>query len=151
MLKDSDIYFFWSNNPNPIKNHMALGFGIDGKLVADMVAYTDFYELLINSDSIVSENEDCSTVNFIKDGQVVETLKTSSFLGSLLCSSPDFLPIYIYPNNDQLQKNHKVVPGWLYDKNGDFRTPYEGWDDEVIDGMYNVDREYNLLEFYTGE
>jgi hypothetical protein len=78
-------------------------------------------------------------------------LKTSSFLGSLLCSSPDFLPIYIYPNNDQLQKNHKVVPGWLYDENGDFRTPYEGWDDEVIDGMYNVDREYNLLEFYTGE
>ena len=78
-------------------------------------------------------------------------MKTSSFLGSLLCSSPDFLPIYIYPNNDQLQKNHKVVPGWLYDTNGDFRTPYEGWDDEVIDGMYNVDREYNLLEFYTGE
>jgi len=151
MLKDSDIYFFWSKNPNPIRNHMALGFGINGKLVADMVAYVDFYELLINSDSIMPENEDCSIINFIKDGQITETLQTSSFLGSLLCSSPDFLPIYIYPNNDQLQKNHKVVPGWLYDENGDFRTPYEGWDDEVIDGMYNVDREYNLLEFYTGE
>lgn len=153
MLTDTDIYFFWKENEKPesIKNHMALGFGINGKLIADMVTYVDFYELLINSDEIIPMNEDCSVVNFIKNGIVVETLKTSSFFGSLLSSSPDFLPIYIFPNDEQLNKNRKVVPGWLYDENGEFSIPYEGWEDEVIDGMYNVDREYKLLEFYTGE
>jgi len=153
MLTDTDIYFFWKENesPNVIRNHMALGFGINGKLIADMVTYVDFYELLIDSDKIIPMNEDCSVVNFIKDGQTIDTLQTSSFLGSLLCSEPDFLPIYIFPNNEQLEKNRRVVPGWLYDENGEFFMPYEGWDDEIIDGMYNVDREYKLLEFYTGE
>jgi len=153
MLTDTDIYFFWKENesPNPIKNHMALGFGINGKLIADMVTYVDFYELLIDSDEIIPMNENCSVVNFIKNGIVIDTLTTSSFLGSLLSSSPDFLPIYIFPNNEQLEKNRKVVPGWLYDESGEFSIPYEGWEDEFVDGMYNVDREYKLLEFYTGE
>jgi hypothetical protein len=153
MITDSDIFFFWKENesPNVIRNHMALGFGINGKLVADMVAYVDFYELLVDSDEIIPINEDCSVVNFIKNGVVIETLTTSSFLGSLICSDPDFLPVYIFPNIEQLEKNGRVVPGWLYDENGEFSIPYEGWEDELVDGMYNVDREYNLLEFYTGE
>lgn len=149
MITDNDIYFFWDKYPE--RQQMALGFGVNGKLVAAFATYVDFYDLLISSDEIVSANEDGSIVNFIKNGEIVETLKTSSFLGSLLCSNTDLLEMYRHPNPEQLAKNAGVGPGWLYDANGEFRLPYEGWDTEIIDGMYNSDREYHLLEFYTGE
>lgn len=149
MITDNDIYFFWDKYPE--RQQMALGFGVNGKLVAAFATYVDFYDLLFSSDEIVPVNEDSSIVNFIKNGEVIETLKTSSFLGSLLCSNTDLLEMYRHPNPEQLAKNAGVGPGWLYDANGEFRLPYEGWDTEMVDGMYNSDREYHLLEFYTGE
>jgi hypothetical protein len=130
---------------------MAVGFGMNGKLIADFATYVDFYDLLMSVDKILPSNEDHSVVNFIKDGLIIETLRTSSFFGSLLCSKPDILEIYRHPNQEQLTKNAKVGPGYLYDENGEFKLPYEGWDTEIVDGMYNADREYYLLEFYTGD
>lgn len=149
MITDNDIYFFW--NKYPERQQMAIGFGINGKLISDLATYVDFYDLLISSDEVVSASEDNSVVNFMKNGLIIETLQTSSFFGSLLSSNPDIIEMYRHPNPEQLAKNAAVSPGWLYDENGEFRIPYEGWDTEIVDGMYNADKEYRLLEFYTGE
>jgi hypothetical protein len=149
MITDTDIYF--SPERFPGRPHIAIAFGIDGKNVADFVTYIDFFDLLKTSDKVTANNEDCSSISFIKNEEVVETLQTSSFLGSLICSNPDILEIHRPPDHDQAERNRRVTPGWRYDEYGNFFIPYYGWDTEIIDGMSNVEREYRLLEFYTGE
>lgn len=150
MLTDNDIYFFW--NKYPERQQMAIAFGLEGKVIVDFATYVDFYDNVLSvADEVVPNNEDHSNVSFKKNGEVIETLQTSPFFGSLLCSSPDIFELYRHPNPEQLAKNGKVAPGWVYDSEGNFSEPYEGWGDEIVDGMYNIDKEYNLLEFYTGE
>jgi hypothetical protein len=149
MLTDNDIYFFWNKYPN--RKHVAIAIGLNGKVIVDLVTYIDFQFLLNYCDNILPINKDCTMIKFMKNGFEIETLKTSSFMGSLLCSKPDILEIYRPPNQEQYDKNNAVSSGWLYDLDGNFRLPYEGWDTEVIDGMSNSDREHNALEYYTGD
>ena len=149
MLTDNDIYYFTGKHPS--KKVIAIAFGIDGKVILDMPTYTDFYEMLISADEIISNNEDFSNISLIKDGTTIETLQTSSFLGSLIASNPDILVIFRPTNQEQFVKNQDVCSGWLYDENGKFRLPYDGWDTEMIDGLYNADREERYLDHYTGE
>jgi len=149
MLTDNDIYYFTGKHPS--KQVVAIAFGLDGKVILDMPTYTDFYEMLISADEIINNNEDYSNISFIKNGTTIETLQTSSFLGSLIASNPDILVIFRPPNQEQFVKNQDVCSGWLYDENGEFRLPYEGWDTEMIDGLYNADREQRYLDHYTGE
>lgn len=152
MITDNDIYFFPGKYPE--KSSMALGFGISGKVIIAIPTYVFFYELLKNADSVESSVEDYSIINIIKDGSIIETISTSSFLGSLIASSPDLLDIYTPPNKQQYDENSGVSAGWSYtivDGKPVFSLPYDGWDTEIIDGMYNADREYGSYEFYTGE
>lgn len=149
MLTDNDIYFFWNKYPD--RKHVAIAIGLNGKVIVDFATYIDFQFLLNYADQIVPFNKDCTIIRFMKNGFEVETLKTSSFLGSLLCSNPDILEIYRPPNQEQYLKNHGVTSGWLYDSEGNFSLPYEGWDTELVDGVYNVDKEHAILEYYTGE
>ena len=149
MITDTDIYFSLERFPN--RPHIAMAFGINGKNVADFVTYIDFFDLLKTADSVIPNNSDYSNISFIKNGEIVETLQTSSFLGSLICSNPDILEIYRPPDQEQAERNRKVVPGWRYDEYGNFFIPYYGWDTEIVDGIGNLEREYRLLQFYTGE
>jgi len=149
MLTDNDIYYFAGKHPS--KQVIAIAFGIDGKVVLDMPTYTDFYEILISANEVISNNDDYSSISLMKDGNLIETLQTSSFLGSLIASNPDILVIFKPPDQQQFIKNQDVCSGWLYDANGEFYLPYEGWDTEMVNGLYNSDREQSYLEHYTGD
>lgn len=149
MLTDNDIYFFQGKHPS--KKVIAIAFGINGTVILDMPTYTDFYDILVSADEVVSNNDDYTNITFFKDGSAIETLQTSSFLGSLICSNPDILVIYQPPNQLQFIKNQNVSSGYLYDNNGEFRLPYIGWDTEMIDGLYNLDRQHRYLDYYTGD
>jgi hypothetical protein len=158
MITDNDVYYF--ANKFPDRKQMALGFGMNGKIIIDIPVYHDFYELLKNADEIRPVTEDYSTIDFIKNGAVIETFKTSSFLGSLIASKPDLIDIYTYPNQAQYEKNVGVQAGYLYNKDGcdlnddsdyNFLEPHEGWAHTIIDGKYAADKEYSSYEFYTGD
>jgi hypothetical protein len=149
MITDEDFYYF--PNKDPDRPAIAIAFGINGKVILDLPTYVDFYDLLMDADEVIGNNDDYSNISLVKNGNLLANIQTSSFLGSLIASSPDILEIYRPPNFDQLQKNQSVSSGWLYDENGEFRLPYEGWDTEMIDGIYNVDREPRYLDYYTGE
>lgn len=154
MITDTDIYYFPGRVPGITQ--MAMGFGINGKIICDLATYKWFFDLLVSLDSIEPVNEDASEVNFIKEGVVIETLKTSSFLGSLLSSNPDFLEIFVYPNQAQYNKNHETNSGFLYEfdniGNPVFIKP-DWWNNQVPDenGLYPGDKELRSLTFYTGE
>ena len=148
MLTDDDIYYFAGKHPE--RQVIAIAFGIDGKVVLDIPTYVDFYEMLILADQVTSNNDDYININLIKDNSIIETIQTSSFLGSLIASNPDILVIFRPPNSEQFEKNQNVCSGWMYDENREFHLPYEGWDTEIIDGIYNADREQRYLEHYTG-
>jgi hypothetical protein len=149
MLTDNDIYYFPDKHPGVPT--IAIAIGINGKIIIDMPTYVFFYDILKSADSVVANNEDHSNISFIKNENVIETLQTSSFLGSLLASKPDILEIFRPPNQDQYKKNSRVSSGWLYDSEGNFSLPYEGWDTELVDGKYNADNEFRYLSFYTGD
>lgn len=149
MITDGDFYYFPGQDPD--RPPIVIALGLNGKVVLEIPTYLDFYELLISTDEVVGNNEDYSNVSLIKDGKRIASMQTSSLLGSLLASNPDILEIYRPGKDDQDHKNKNVSAGWLYNEDGEFRLPYEGWDKEMIDGIYNVDREPRYLDYYTGE
>jgi len=153
MLTDTDIFYFPGREPGRLQ--MGMAFGINGKIICDLATYKDFFNMLKSTDSIEPLTEDCSVVNFIKDGNIIETLRTSSFLGSLLCSKPDFLDIFTYPNQEQYEKNRGVTSGHLYtfDDNGEpiFTAPEWVNDGPDENGLHPIDKEFRLMRFYTGD
>jgi hypothetical protein len=149
MITDGDFYYF--PGQDPARPPIVIAFGINGKVVLDLPTYVDFYELLISVDEVVNNNEDYTNVSLIKEGIVIASMQTSSLLGSLLASKPDILEIYRPSENDENEKNKNVCAGWLYNQHGEFMLPYPGWDKEMIDGIYNVDREPRYIDYYTGE
>ena len=111
---------------------MAIAIGIDGEALVTLPTYVDFYEFLLENKEVVCATEDCSTVSFIKNGEVIETLVTNSLMGSVLSSNPDILELGRQnPDNsmpeitEELRFRGYVVPGWGYGPEG-FIAP-EGW------------------------
>jgi hypothetical protein len=130
MLTKEDIIYSGQETPRVI---MALALGIDGDVLIAIPTFVDVYELLLSSTSIVCSDEECGTVDIIKDGEVIETLSLNDpFMGSVLASNPDVLEIVRRnPDNsfpeltDEIRTKMAVTPGWTYDESG-FITP-DNW------------------------
>lgn len=111
---------------------MAIALGIDGEVLITIPTFVDFYEFLIENTEVACLAQDCSVINYLKDGEVVETLSVSAFMGSVLASNPDIFEIVRRnPDNtfpeitDNLRTRMAVVPGWKYDDTGFIAPP--GW------------------------
>jgi hypothetical protein len=111
---------------------IAIAIGIGGEVLITLPTYVDFYEFLLENNEVVCVTEDCSTVNFVKNEEVIETLVTTALMGSVLASNPDILEIVRRnPDNSIPEMNEDrrfkgyVVPGWGYSPEG-FIAP-EGW------------------------
>jgi len=129
MLTNSDILF--SGQPTD-KVIMAMALGIDGDVLITIPTFVDFYEFLLENTDVVCVTEECTVINYLKDGEVIETLSVSAFMGSVLASNPDILEIVRRnPDNtfpeitDELRTRMAVVPGWKYDSTGFIIPP--GW------------------------
>lgn len=130
MLTKEDIIYSGQETSRVV---MALALGIDGDVLIAIPTFVDVYELLLSSTSIVCSDEECGTVDIIKDGEVIETLSLNDpFMGSVLASSPDILEIVRRnPDNsfpeltDEVRTKMAVTPGWAYDESG-FILP-AGW------------------------
>lgn len=129
MLTKADITYSGQETDRVI---MAIALGIDGEVLITIPTFVDFYEFLLENTETVCADEDCSVVNYIKDGEVIETLSVDPFLGSVLASKPDILEIIRRnPDNtlpertEELRARVAVVPGWTYDSTGFIAPP--GW------------------------
>lgn len=130
MLTKNDIVFSGQETDRVI---MAIALGIDGQVLVTFPTFVDFYEFLVENKNVVCATEECDVVNFIKDGEILESLEVGGFWGSVLASNPDILEIMRRnPDNslpeptDELRTRLAVVPGWSYDEGG-FITP-PGWE-----------------------
>lgn len=123
MLTTEDIQWPPQKPKHPL---IALAFGIDGEIVHTIVTYVPFYEMILNSSSIICKSDSCNTVEFIdKKGLSITTLTTTPLFGSVLASSPD-----IFVLSQRSEDNASIVdpgkhpwyrsvePGWKYDENG---------------------------------
>ena len=128
---------------------IAIALGIDGEVLVTMPTYVDFYEFLLDNPQVICVTEDCGTINFMSEEEVVETLVTTPLLGSLLASNPDILEIVRRnPDNsfpeitETIRFKGYVVPGWKYDTSG-FIAP-EDW---VLPTNTAAEQEAKYTEF----
>ncbi len=150
MLTTEDITYSGQETDKVI---MAIALGIDGEVLVAIPTFVDFYDLLVENTEVVCVTEDCTVVNYLKDGEVVETLSVSAFLGSVLASNPDVLEIVRRnPDNtfpeitDELRTRMAVGPGWQYDSSG-FITP-PGW---TLPPLPTKEKEEKLKEFLNNQ
>lgn len=130
MLKESDVVYSGDLSKGTV---MAIALGIDGEIVHTMPTYTFFYDAIKKAASIVCVTEDCSTIDFLnEDGSVFESLTASSFLGSVLASSPVVFELMRRLDDNSAVKDMElfnklrfVTPGWKY--SGLEITPPPGW------------------------
>jgi hypothetical protein len=129
MLTKNDIVYSGQQTDRVI---IAIAIGIEGEVLVALPTFVDFYEFLLENTEVVCLAQDCTIINYLKDGEVLETLSVDAFLGSILASNPDIIEIVRRnPDNtlpeitDELRTRMAVGPGWQYNSTG-FITP-PGW------------------------
>ena len=98
MITDQDlIYSYDPENPAH-----ALVWIIDGICLYDIPVEVPYAEIFLNLDEVVDVSDeypdhDGITVKLIKDGQELETFKTTEYFGSILLSEPLVLKLAEWP------------------------------------------------------
>jgi hypothetical protein len=97
MLTDSNIRFVYNGTPG-----VALVWVIDGDCIYDLPLSAQNAVIFETADEVldVSEqypNHNGITVQFKKDGEVMEEFQTSEYFGSCLLSNPQVLRLSDYP------------------------------------------------------
>jgi hypothetical protein len=101
MLNDESLVYV-KGNDSVIGEATALVWVIDGDCLYDIPVWTIFVDMLMNHDEVIDVSEehpehDGITVAFIKDGEVIDKLKTSEYFGSILLSQPQVVELSKYP------------------------------------------------------
>jgi hypothetical protein len=101
MLNDESLVYV-KGNDSVIGEATALVWVIDGDCLYDIPVWTIFVDMLMNHDEVIDVSEehpehDGITVAFIKDGEVIDKLKTSEYFGSILLSEPEVVQLSKYP------------------------------------------------------
>jgi hypothetical protein len=97
MLTDSNIRFVYNGTPG-----VPLVWVIDGDCIYDLPLSAENAAMFETADEILDvssqyPNHVGITVQFKKDGQVIEEFQTSEYFGSCLLSSPQVLRLTDYP------------------------------------------------------
>lgn len=97
MLTDSNIVFRFNGTPG-----VALVWVIDGDCIYDLALSQEHAAIFEGADEVIDVSADYPehvgmTVQFKKEGQVLETFKTTEYFGSCLLSNPQVLRLADYP------------------------------------------------------
>jgi len=97
MLTDDDIWFEWKGI-----NGVPLCWVIDGDVLYDYPLSVEHSKIFLECDEIIDISEqypdhDGITVRFMKNGEILEELKTSEYFGSILLSNPQVIDMDKYP------------------------------------------------------
>lgn len=97
MLTNQDIIFTYQGTPG-----IALGWVLDETCVYTIPLSVEHAQMFTDSDEVLDISEDYPdhdgiTVRFMKNGEVVEELKTTEYFGTILLSQPLVLELGKYP------------------------------------------------------
>jgi hypothetical protein len=119
MLTDIDIEFVGgggsSDTVNPTQA-TALVWIIDGDCLYDIPIWQDYEDMFKNSDEVIDisseyPDHDGVVVRFVKNGEVVNELKTTEYFGNILLSNPLVLDLNEYPYGRYVQSPHAKFDG----------------------------------------
>jgi len=97
MLTDDAIWFKWSGTKG-----VALCWVINGDVLYDYPLSVEHSKIFLEADEVIDISDqhpehDGITVRFIKNGEILEELKTSEYFGSILLSNPQVIDMDKYP------------------------------------------------------
>ena len=134
MITYADNNFVWSRSndltvEDNLHTFISVALGLDGKVHHVFGTYITFFELLTAGHELVDASRDGKFyINFIKDGQVVETLEAPEMVWALLLSEPDVI---------ELVRDARVRPSFV--NNGIVYYVKEDWSYTLIDGQYTFE------------
>ena len=142
MIKYSDLQFMWSKNENPdavdnLDQFIAVAIGIDGTVQQVFGTYISFFDLLKSNYSLIdsssSYNDGKFYVDFVNNGEIVETLQAPEKIWALLLSDADVFEILrdatITPSYTRDGLKYYTSEGWTYSNiSGEYQvTPPANW------------------------
>lgn len=97
MLTDDEIMFEWKG----VKG-VPLCWVIDGDVLYDYPLTVEHSKMFLEHDEVIDISDehpehDGITVRFMKNGEILEELKTSEYFGSILLSDPQVVNMEEYP------------------------------------------------------
>jgi hypothetical protein len=101
MLTDDMIEYVGGNDSETL-NPVALVWVIDGDCLYDLPVFEEYADMFFNNDEVIDISDqypehDGIVVRFMKNGEVVEELKTTEYFGTILLSQPLVLDLRKFP------------------------------------------------------
>jgi len=111
MLTDNDLNFIFEGIPG-----VPLVWVIDGDCLYDLALSQEHASIFLDSDEIINiSNEyldhEGMVVRFLKNGLILNELKTTEYFGSILLSNPKVLNLFDYPNGKKVESPHARFDG----------------------------------------
>jgi hypothetical protein len=115
MLNDILIKYEVDINSVP-GDSVALAWVIDGDCLYDLPVPKDYVSMFLEHDEVVDISEDYPdydgiVVRFLKNGEVVEELKTTEYFGTILLSEPTVVKLNMYPYGRYVQSPYAKFDG----------------------------------------
>jgi hypothetical protein len=106
MLTDTDLEFVYSGTPG-----VALVWVIGEDCVYDEAMTTEHAEIFLKTNNVknitpLDAMPETMVVELYKDNDLLETLTTSDYFGSILLSNPIVLNLADYPNGRKVESPH---------------------------------------------
>ena len=113
MLTDNHILYVRGNDGI---DGVALCWIIDGDCLYDIPTWQEYVDMFTTHDEVIDISADYPehdgiTVQFIKNGQVVNELQTSEYFGSILLSDPLVVNLLDYPYGRYVVSPHATFDG----------------------------------------
>ena len=116
MLNDQMIEFVGGNDIPFGVTAVPIVWVIDGDCLYDLPVLSDYADMFFNSDEVIDISDeypdhDGIVVRFMKDGEVVEELKTTEYFGTILLSEPLVVNLREYPYGRYVISPHAKFDG----------------------------------------
>jgi hypothetical protein len=116
MLYDKDLEYVAGNDVALGVTGVALVWVIDGDCLYDIPTWKPYADMFLNHDEVIDVSDQYpdlsgTTVQFKKDGQVIDEVNTSEYFGSILLSNPTVLNLADYPYGRYVQSPHAKFDG----------------------------------------
>jgi hypothetical protein len=132
MLTDEMIEFIGGNDVPFGVTGVPIVWVIDGDCLFDLPVLSDYADMFFNSDEVIDISDeypdyDGIVVRFMKNGEVVEELKTTEYFGTILLSEPLVLDLNEYPYGRYVQSPHAQFDGEKFIITNRNVTSYPAW------------------------
>lgn len=116
MLTDKTLEYVAGNDLALGVTGVALVWVIDGDCLYDIPTWQEYADMFLNHDEVIDISDqhpelEGITVQFKKNGEVINELNTSEYFGSILLSSPTVLNLGDYPYGRYVQSPHAKFDG----------------------------------------